>query len=40
MSEEKEVTVTEEKNEDAGSSGGKHIELTITDETAVKEKLG
>lgn len=27
---------SEEKNEE----GGKHIELTLTDETAVKEKFG
>ena len=36
MSKEEELKVTEEQNED----GGKHIEVTVTDETAVKEKLG
>lgn len=39
MSKEEEevaVKVTEEQKED----GGKHIELNVTDATAVKEKLG
>ena len=38
MSKEEEVAVkvTEEQKED----GGKHIELNVTDATAVKEKLG
>ena len=34
--EEEAVKVTEEQKED----GGKHIELNVTDATAVKEKLG
>jgi hypothetical protein len=35
MSDEKEVEVKEEQQEE-----GKHIELNVTDSTAVKEKLG
>jgi len=34
--ETEEVKVSEEQKEE----GGKHIEITVTDETAVKEKLG